>query len=383
MRLLFGGIITLFLAVAGCAMPAASPPSADPPIAPPSAAAPAETFPTPILELTGSPAEIGKTHGERLAKPIKLLSDQYMSTLLGNGAVRAIATFAARGFESRLLPEHREELVALAKACGLDFDTALLGQCFLDLGASEGCSTVTLPASASPDHIARFGRNLDFFSLGLADKYSTVFVYHPQGRFAFVAIGWPGQIGVLSGMNQWGLTLANMEVPRELRLPDAMPYMLLYRMVLERCKTVNEAIALLKTTPRQSANNLMLMDASGARAVAEISPAGVVVRRADANTALISTNNQRGQDADSPGICPRYDSLHDNSKQQFGAIGVKQLEGMLAAAEQKNFTLQSMIFEPSTRTLYLATGLNAAERPFYKLDLEPYFDRAAPAFSSK
>ena len=52
----------------------------------------------------------------------------------------------------------------------------------------------------------------------------------------------------------------------------AMPYALLYRTVLERCKTVEEAIALLETTPRQTANNLMLMDATGNRAVVEITP---------------------------------------------------------------------------------------------------------------
>ena len=52
-------------------------------------------------------------------------------------------------------------------------------------------------------------------------------------------------IGVLSGMNEHGLTLANMEVDRPRRLPVAMPYTLLYRTVLERCRTVDEAIALL------------------------------------------------------------------------------------------------------------------------------------------
>jgi hypothetical protein len=365
--------------VAGCAMPAGyrpvDPPAArqavDPPVA---AAVVAEKFPTPIVELSGAPAEIGSEHGTRLAGPIKVLSDAYIDALLGNEAVRAVATFAARGFEPYLLPEHLEELKALAEAARIDFDTALLGQCFLDLGASEGCSTVTLPASASPDHVARFGRNLDFFNLGMADKYNTVFIYHPQGRYAFCAIGWPGQIGVLSGMNQWGLALANMEVPRDIRLPTAMPYVLLYRMVLERCKTVKEAIDLLKHTPRQSANNLMLMDSSGARAVAEISPGGVVVRRANDSTALISTNTQRGQDADTPGICDRYDFLHDSSKKEFGRIGVGQLEAMLTGAQQRNFTLQSMIFEPSTLTLYLATGLNAADHPFYRLDLKPYFE---------
>ena len=64
-------------------------------------------------------------------------------------------------------------------------------------------------------------------------------------------------------MNEYGLCLANMEVDRQMRPPMAMPYTLLYRTVLEQCRTVDEAIDLLKRTPRQSANNLMLMDARG------------------------------------------------------------------------------------------------------------------------
>jgi hypothetical protein len=36
-------------------------------------------------------------------------------------------------------------------------------------------------------------------------------------------------------------------------------------------------------------------------------------------------------------------------------------------------TLQSMVFEPSTRMLYLATGANAPTRGYHRLDLGGYF----------
>jgi hypothetical protein len=233
---------------------------------------------------------------------------------------------------------------------------------------------VALPPEASPDGVARFGRNLDFPSFDIADKASVVLVYKPQdGRYAFAAVAWPGMCGVLSGMNEHGLTLANMEVTRTRRLPTAMPYVLLYRTLLERCRTVDEAIALLEKTPRQSANNLMLMDAAGDRAVAEITPEGVAVRRGVTGEALFSTNHQRGDDTQTPGLCPRYDSLHDTSAKQFGKIDVKAIETMLAAASQKKLTLQSMVFEPSNRVIYLSAGADAARKPFYKLDLKPKF----------
>jgi predicted choloylglycine hydrolase len=304
---------------------------------------------------------------------IHQLFDTYLLVFVGSGPKRFIALSAANLFESQLRPEHREELHALAGEIHLDERETMLGQCFLDLSQLSACSTITLPASASPDHVARFGRNLDFWSLNIADKFTTVFIVHPDdGRYAYMAVGWPGMIGVLSGMNEHGLCLANMEVPRGPRLPTAMPYTLLYRTVLERCRSVQEAVALLQTTPRQSANNLMLMDAAGDRAVVELTPATVHVRWGADDSALISTNHQRDQDVDSPGKCTRYDYLHDTSRAEFGMIDEPAIQNMLAHVGVHG-TLQSMVFEPANRVIYLASGTSAATKHFYRLDLKPYF----------
>jgi hypothetical protein len=329
----------------------------------------AEPFPIPIVELTGSSQSLGQEQGIKLKSQIRLLHDKYLTVFVGSGARRFMALSAAKMFEYKLRPEHREELDALASATGIDENETSLGQCFLDLTDMAACSTITLPASASPDHVARFGRNLDFWSLDIADKYTTLFIFHPtDGRYAFATVGWPGMIGVLSGMNEHGLCLANMEVPRKFRLPDAMPYTLLYRTVLERCRTVSEAVKLLESTPRQSANNLMLMDATGTRAVVELRPESVHVRWGNESTALISTNHQRDQDTDTPGRCDRYDFLHDTSAAEFGGIGVAEIHAMLAHVGNHS-TLQSMIFEPANRVIYLATGSNAASRNMYSMKL--------------
>ncbi|HLL88530.1 MAG TPA: C45 family peptidase, partial [Tepidisphaeraceae bacterium] len=286
-----------------------------------------------------------------------------------------LAANAAKNFEAKLLPEHRAEVAALAKAADLPQSQVMLGQCFLDLIPMTACSTIALPAGASPDGVARFGRNLDFPSLGVADKHSTLFVQKPAGKHAFVSIGWPGLIGVLTGMNEHGLTLANMEVSRMPRVPTAMPYMLLYRRVLEECRTVDEAVALLRRTPKQTANNLMLMDAAGDRAVVELTPHSVTVRRAGESQPLVSTNHQRGsKDLDSPGRCSRFDYMRDTGTRQFGTIDERAVEGMLAKVGVR-MTLQSMVFEPSARVMHLSTGTSAAKGTFTRVDLKPLFAR--------
>jgi hypothetical protein len=237
----------------------------------------------------------------------------------------------------------------------------------------SACSTITLPANAAPDHVARFGRDLEFPGLDVADKYTTLFIVRPNdGRYAFASVGWPGMIGVLSGMNEHGLCLASMEITRQPRLPRAMPYIMLYRSVLERCRTVDEAVAMLQKTPIQTANNLMLMDADGNRAVAELTPHAVHIRRGQPEAALLSTNHQRNQDQDTPGFCPRYDYLHRTAAASFGRIDVGAIEHMLAHVGDET-TLQSMVFEPANRVIYLSAGTNAAKGEFNRLDLRTYF----------
>jgi hypothetical protein len=333
----------------------------------------------PVVEFSGNPASIGAQHGHRFDDVIHLLYEKYLLVQVPPSEITS-ARLAAASFETQMLPEHRDEVAALAQACQMNPLDMALAQCFLDLSDIQACSTITLPPDASPDHVARFGRNLDFPSLDLLDKYSAVMIYHPQGKFQFAVVGWPGLIGVLSGMNEYGLCLSNMEVDREPRLPEAMPYSLLYRCVLEQCRTVDEAIAFLQKTPRQSANNLMLMDATGKRAVAEIRPEGVNVRWGIPGSPLISTNHQRNQDYNSPGLCWRYDSLNADAKSHFGQIDKTALESMLGKVVQGDhgdMTLQSMVFEPANLVIYLAAGADAPSHPYQRIDLKPIFQAGA------
>lgn len=334
-------------------------------------------MPVKIVELRGDAAAIGQQHAAALGPAVKLLNEKYLGHVLADPLARGLAGVLAMSFEAKLRPEHLAEIKSLAAAVPMGENEAMLDNSFLDLMPIVACSTLTLPADAAADHVARFARNLDFESYNVADKNSVVLIYHPDGRYAFATIGWPGMIGAVSGMNEYGLSLSNMEVTRGPGLvARGMPYTLLYRSILEHCRTVEEAIKLLQDTPRQTANNLMLMDAAGQRAVVELTPANVVVRRGQDKTALISTNHQRGQDADKPGLCSRYDYLHDHTRQIYGQIGPAEIVSLLEHVQQGNLTLQSMIFEPANRIVYLAVGTLAADRKYAKIDLGAYFKAA-------
>ncbi len=328
----------------------------------------------PIIELRGDAGALGRQHGERLGREIRALHEAYLKGFFASPAQYDAALQVASVFANFMRPEHKAEMFALADTTNIEPNAALLANSFLDLTPMTACSTIALPARAAPDDVARFGRTLDFDSLGVADAETVVLVFHPKDRYAFAAVTWPGLIGALSGMNEHGLTLANMEVSREGSIPHAMPYMLLYRTVLERCRTVDEAIALLGKTGRQTANNLMLMDAKGNRAVVEITPARITVRRAPESAALISTNHQRGRDLDTPGRCDRFDRLHDAAADGFGRIDLRRMQQLLDRVSDGDRTLQAMIFEPANRVIHLAAGSHATRQAYQRIDLKPYFD---------
>ena len=87
----------------------------------------------------------------------------------------------------------------------------------------------------------------------------------------------------------------------------------------------------------------------------------------------MSTNHRRGDDNCTPGRCDRYDSLRAASEEDFGRIDLPKLEAMLGKASQGKSTLQSMIFEPSNRVLYLCAQQDAAHGKYHRLDMRGYF----------
>src|SRR5580658_4127430 len=150
----------------------------------------------PIAEFRGNPAQIGAEHGRMFSAQINELYEKYLLVEL-QGSSLAEARLAAASFELYMGADDRQETQSLAEGAGINVYDAMLAQCFLDLMPVAGCSTISLPASASPDGVARFGRNLDFDSLNVLDKNSVLIVYRPWGKYQFATIGWPGMIGAV------------------------------------------------------------------------------------------------------------------------------------------------------------------------------------------
>lgn len=321
-----------------------------------------------VFRATGKPADIGREVGRNFRDEVRFLFKEYFETYTEDPELKDKFVENARKLESHLSDDERAELKGLAEGAELDFGHVLIVHTFLDAIRIVNCSTFVLQPPATKDETVIFGRNLDFPGRGVAHKHTIVMVYSPEGKFRFASVTWPGMAGVLSGMNEHGLAVAVMNVYHKKDTVDGVPYVLLFRRVLESCKTFDEAKALLEKTDRTCGNNLMVVDATGKCGVFELDHDQCKVREPEEG-AIIATNHWRLDPPNESQVCPRWFRLNQLEKAWKGKIGMTEAKKLLQAVPQGELTLQSMLFLPKERELYLASGeLPATKGKFRRVE---------------
>jgi len=338
----------------------------------------------PVLLLRGTPQEMGDQAAVLTPNAVKQLMD-YPKKLLqqrGRGSSWPKMQKASENLWRRVPDDYQRELDAFARKAGVQRDDLIAANTLVDILLAVGCSSLIVEGGRSATGAPLFGRNFDFYSLGMLDEYSLVTIYRPKGKHAFASVGFPGMIGCFSGINDAGLALAVHRIyaggdgsPKF--NPRGTPYLFCCRRVLEECATVEEAQRLLQGMERTTLMCLVLCDRRRG-AVFEISPKNVIARRGK-DGICICTNHFRtetmafkGNPARNRGglTCPRYRTL-------IGSRDLKQLDvaavaGKLHAANQGGQTLQTMIFEPAPLVLHLAIGEPPSSAlPLRRLVLEP------------
>jgi len=336
----------------------------------------------PVLTVGGSPAEIGAATGV-LIKPAADGLFGYFDALLKRSRLDLAWPWLVRTSEGMLPhfpPAYRAELEAGVKAAGLPRDKVVVANCLWDI-KKLGCSTLFVAPDRSATGRPLLGRNFDFPTLGVLQKYSLVVVCRPTGKHAFASVGFPGLVGVTSGMNDAGLAVATLDVasaadgspPFDL---TGTPMLLTFRRVLEECTTVAEAEKLLRAAKRTTYLNLAVCDAAGAGVVFELTPKSVGVRRAD-DGLCCCTNHFRTKGLATDVRCERFTALEQG--RTLSKLGLADVQARLHAANQGAMTMQTMVFDPAGRVLHLAIGDGpTSAKPLVPLELGPLFAAKGP-----
>ncbi|MGH7440992.1 MAG: C45 family autoproteolytic acyltransferase/hydrolase [Polyangiaceae bacterium] len=162
-----------------------------------------------------------------------------------------------------------------------------------------GCTTFALGKGMTADGHPLVGRNFDFEAGEWLDRDKVVFLVREAGTIPFASVGWPGFVGVVSGMNAEGVVAVVHGGRGGTTSARGTPVAFSLRQVLARAHDTPEALDLLASQDVLVSHIVFVADAAGRFAVVERAP-GVpaFVRSSDQSMAV--TNHFTGPLAGDP-----------------------------------------------------------------------------------
>jgi hypothetical protein len=208
------------------------------------------------------------------------------------------------------------EAVSLARQVNAGWRDVMLANISYDLVlASLGCSTVALPTPGGPV----VARNMDWWPEDLLARASYLVRCRRAGALQFANAGWPGAIGVVTGLSARGFAVVlNAVLSPEGVRKTGYPVLLHLRRVLEDARDFDDALQMLC---RQTLAAPALVTLAGTRneqrVVVERTPTRHALRWPRGGEPLVATNDyrllDRPQTHAGPEIyqttCSRHDAL--------------------------------------------------------------------------
>ncbi|MEH6535264.1 MAG: C45 family peptidase [Psychroserpens sp.] len=166
-----------------------------------------------------------------------------------------------------------------------------IGHALQDL-ALVGCSSFAAWGEKTEDGSLIIGRNFDFYAGDDFAKEKIIAFVNPTEGHKFMSVTWGGMIGVVSGMNEHGLTVTINAGKSKIPLIAKTPISILNREILQYASTINEAIAIAKKRKVFVSESILIGSAKDKKAVIiEVSPKNFGVYEVPNSNQLICSNH--------------------------------------------------------------------------------------------
>ena len=305
-----------------------------------------------VLECRGSSYDVGKQ-----------MAEGFLATSRGRAYARrkerrpfAFSLKNAQVALSTYAPNIWEELHGLADGLGIPLERAVAEYSNGRLRyPKRGCSAVMTAGL--------YGRNYDYD----VRHYDRLLVAI-QAKGAHASVGFSDRFtGRVDGMNEHGLCVGLHMVNQKTWQPGLV-CILIVRIVLDQCATTREAVALLRRLPHGLGFNYSLIDAGGAAAVVEASPAALAVRE---GAQLACTNHFQAKELQAynrrnPGSYRHLPPLEGLAREQppapelFAALNRSLSPVFDHRYATGSGTLHTVVCAPATRQMLVGVGGDAA-----------------------
>jgi hypothetical protein len=321
-----------------------------------------------VLFLSGTPEDMGRQQGTLVKNEVHVLVDRI---LYGVGVMSSLAK--GRWFfgeieeaQSRLQkfmdPRYLRETDAMADAAGLTHEELRLANYFPEL---FHCSGFALMGPATEGGHLYHGRVLDYLKGVGLEQNACVTIVKPDAGNAWVNVGYCGFIGSVTAMNEKGLSIGEMGGRGEGHW-DGKPMAQLVREVMEKASTLDEAVDLMRRSPRTCEYYYVITDAKAKRAVG--------VKATPDLFEVVAAGGSHPQLPEAVEGCvlmsagDRYRELVRRTKAGFGHFTPESARALMTRPVCMTSNIHSVLFAPETLDFWVANadGQNVASATEYR-----------------
>ena len=238
------------------------------------------------MYITGRPYTLGCNFGALTQRLQKEKETAFISEIKNRipsaGYLRVLKYFVGwfnRDVDDYIAPEFKSEIYGASIYMADEFDFIaskyqrnLSYHAAHDIGHALqnmnliGCTSFAVEDYDSENGKLLLGRNFDFYFGGDFAKDQIVAFYRPDSGYQFMSVTWAGFSGVVSGMNEKGLSVTLNSAKSAIPSKGKTPVSIIAREVLQYAGNIEEAHAIIKNRPSFIAETFLIGSAADKRA---------------------------------------------------------------------------------------------------------------------